>query len=132
MRRPLLCPRGLKSATVKDYVVRFLFGGSVTVLTGFVAHRFGATVGGAFLAFPAILPASLTFIQKHDGRAAAIDDAKGAMLATFGLAAFAATVLTVRALPCALALGLACVVWLVVSLALWGIVFGRERPPTAP
>jgi hypothetical protein len=49
-------------------VVRYVFGGCVTVLTGIVAHRFGPVVGGLFLAIQAIFPASGTLIEKHEKR----------------------------------------------------------------
>jgi hypothetical protein len=37
----------------------------MTVIAGLVASRFGPVVGGLFLAFPAIFPASATLIEKH-------------------------------------------------------------------
>jgi hypothetical protein len=45
----------------QDYLLRFLFGGTVTALAGVIAKRFGPGIGGLFLAFPAILPAAATF-----------------------------------------------------------------------
>jgi hypothetical protein len=35
-------------------------GGLVTVITGIVAKNWGPVIGGLFLAFPAIFPASAT------------------------------------------------------------------------
>ena len=75
----------------------------MTVAAGFIASRYGAVVGGLFLAFPAIFPASATLIEKHvrerqekagasgtrRGKKAAALDATGAVLGSFGLAAFA-------------------------------------------
>jgi hypothetical protein len=46
-----------------DYAVRFLFGGFITALAGIIAKKFGPGIGGLFLAFPAILPASATLIE---------------------------------------------------------------------
>jgi len=40
----------------------------MTVIAGLIAFRFGPVVGGLFLAFPAIFPASATLIERH-GRA---------------------------------------------------------------
>ena len=37
----------------------------MTVVAGLIAARFGPVVGGLFLAFPAIFPASATLIEKH-------------------------------------------------------------------
>lgn len=79
-------------------------GGAVTLLAGLVADKFGPAIGGLFLAFPAIFPASATLIEKHQrekkqhegangekrGRLAAGVDAAGAAMGGFGLMAFAA------------------------------------------
>jgi hypothetical protein len=46
--------------------VRFLFGSICTVGAGLIAKRYGVGIGGLFLAFPAILPASATLIQAHE------------------------------------------------------------------
>jgi uncharacterized protein DUF3147 len=43
-----------------EYALRFVFGGVVTVITGWIAQRFGPVIGGLFLSFPAIFPASVT------------------------------------------------------------------------
>ena len=55
----------------KEYAVRFAFGAAITVGTGLIAHAFGPLVGGLFLAFPAILPASVTLLQHHEDHKAA-------------------------------------------------------------
>jgi uncharacterized membrane protein (GlpM family) len=49
-----------------EYVVRFAFGGSVTVTAGLIAKHYGPAIGGLFLAFPAIFPATATLIEKHE------------------------------------------------------------------
>ena len=49
-------------------------------------------MGGMFLAFPAILPASLTLVKRHDSRADALDDARGGRVAAIALACFAVAV----------------------------------------
>jgi len=48
-----------------EYGTRFVFGGIVTLLAGLVADRYGPSISGLFLAFPAIFPASASLIQKH-------------------------------------------------------------------
>jgi len=48
-----------------EYAVRFLFGGTITVLAGLIAKQYGPTLGGLFLAFPAIFPAGATLVEKH-------------------------------------------------------------------
>ena len=84
----------LKRTRWHDYVLRFLFGGAVTVATGLLAHRYGPVFGGLFLAFPAIFPAGATLVEKHEterkrragivdrerGRKAAALDARGAAM----------------------------------------------------
>jgi len=86
-----------------EYAVRFIVGGLVTVAAGLIAKRFGPTVGGLFLASPAIFPASATLVDRHErekkaevglhgsvrGRLAASLDARGAAMGSIGLMAFA-------------------------------------------
>ena len=47
------------------YLARFVLGGAMTVVAGLIAARLGPVIGGLFLAFPAIFPASATLIEKH-------------------------------------------------------------------
>jgi hypothetical protein len=89
-----------------EYVLRFAFGGSVTVLAGLIAKHCGPIVGGLFLAFPAIFPAAAMLIEKHEkdrkrhegmdgaqrARIAAGLDATGAAIGSVALAAFAGIV----------------------------------------
>src|SRR3954465_13072328 len=89
----------LRQTKWHDYAVRFLFGGLVTALAGIIARKFGPGVGGLFLAFPAIFPASATLIEKHEkkkkkclglngvrrGRSAASVDAAGSSMGSIGL-----------------------------------------------
>ena len=49
-----------------EYAVRFLFGGLITAVAGIIAEKCGPGIGGLFLAFPAIFPASATLIEKHE------------------------------------------------------------------
>jgi hypothetical protein len=73
------------------------------VFAGIMAKHFGPAVGGLFLAFPAIFPASATMIENHEkrrkaeqgmngtirGRMAASIDASGAALGCVALVGFA-------------------------------------------
>lgn len=125
--KPSLDIAGLKASRPWEYALRFLFGGIVTATAGVVAKAFGPVVGGLFLAFPAILPASLTLVSKHGGREKAIDDARGGRLGSVGLAGFAATVwLTTEVWPPQLALVAATAVWLVVNGVCWSLIYGRR------
>ncbi|MGW3497662.1 DUF3147 family protein [Streptomyces sp. NPDC001020] len=119
----------------KDLLVRFGFGVAVSFLAAVVSTVFGPFVGGVFLAFPAILLASLTLVAKEEGLRRARDDVRGATLGTLGLAAFAVvgTVL-LRHHSAWLALGAATAAWAAVSLAAYAMVRaagwgGDERPP---
>jgi hypothetical protein len=119
-----------------DYAVRFLFGGFITALAGIIAKKFGPGIGGLFLAFPAILPASATLIEKHErekkeslglngtarGRSAASVDAAGSSMGSIGLFVFALVVWQfVHRDPAWIVLAGATLLWLAVSVAVWQI-----------
>ena len=115
-----------------DYAVRFAFGGAVTVLAGLMAQWYGPVIGGLFLEFPAILPASVTLVTRHHGIEKARDETLGAALGSVGLLAFGALVwqLGERWSPWVL-LPIAGLAWLAVSAALWWVqVFVRTSSPT--
>ena len=57
-------PSALGRTQWHEYLVRFVFGGLVTALTGWIAKQYGPVVGGLFLAFPAIFPASVTLVHR--------------------------------------------------------------------
>jgi len=119
-----------------EYVVRFVFGGLITAMTGIIAKKFGAGVGGLFLAFPAIFPAAATLIEKHEkqkkqqkgldgslrAREAAAIYAAGTAMGTTGLLVFATVVW--RFLPDHLTwivLLSGTLAWFVVSATMWQI-----------
>jgi hypothetical protein len=95
-------PAGLRETRWREVAVRFLFGGIVTVGAGLIAKGFGPAVGGLFMAFPAIFPASATLVAKHEreemehaglkggkrAAAAAALDARGTAMGTVGLMVF--------------------------------------------
>jgi len=129
-------PAALKQTRWYEYLVRLVFGGLITAGAGLIAKKFGPTIGGLFLAFPAIFPASATLIESHEeekkeelglhgtirGREAVSVDAMGAAIGGIGLAAFA--LITTFLLPkhsTPLALVLATIAWFLVSVALWSI-----------
>jgi hypothetical protein len=128
-----LNPSALRDIRWYEYSIRFALGGAMTVTAGLIANRFEPVVGGLFLAFPAIFPASATFIEKHvrerkekaglagarRGKEAAALDAAGAVLGSLGLAAFAVVIWLVIERSPALALVLATAAWLVASVLAW-------------
>ena len=119
-----------------EYAIRFLFGGIITGVAGLIAQRFGPGIGGLFLAFPAIFPASATLIEKHErqkkekeglqgtqrGRQAASIDAAGSAMGSIGLSVFA--LLVWQFLPrhsTWIVLTAATAAWLSVSVLIWHI-----------
>jgi hypothetical protein len=112
----------------KAYVVRFAFGGAVTASAGLIAQVYGPVVGGLFLAFPAILPASITLIESHDGGRAARAGALGAAIGSLGLMAFGALVWGLGLhLSAWQVLAGSALIWLVVSALLWGMFEWARR-----
>lgn len=119
-----------------EYALRFLFGGLITAFAGIIAKKFGPGIGGLFLAFPAIFPASATLIEKHEkqkkekkglqgtqrGRKAASIDAAGSAMGSIGLWVFA--LLVWQFLPrhsTWIVLMAATAAWLTVSVLIWHI-----------
>jgi hypothetical protein len=130
---------GLKQTKWYECAIRFVLGGAITVIAGFLAKRYGPAVGGLFLAFPAIFPASATLVESHEqekkeqkglqgrerGRDAAALDAAGAAMGSIGLGLFALLVWQLLTSHSTwLTLSAAGVVWLLSSCTLW---FIRER-----
>jgi hypothetical protein len=110
-----------KLASVKpsELGIRFGFGAAVALLAAIVGAVVGAKFGGLFLAFPAILPASLTLIEKKEGVTKAWSDASGGILGAIGMAVFALTALLLLRWNALAALLLALLAWVVVSSGLY-------------
>jgi Protein of unknown function (DUF3147) len=119
-----------------EYAVRFLFGGLITAVAGIIAKQFGPVIGGLFLAFPAIFPASATLIEKHEkqkkeekglrgtrrGREAASIDAAGSAMGSVGLLVFALIVWQFAPrYNTWMVLMSATVAWLMVSVLIWHV-----------
>ena len=93
----------IKGIKPHEWIIRFVFGGLVCVIAGLIAQRFGPVIGGFFLAFPAIFPASASLVEAHEeqhkarsgfdgtnrGRIVAAIDALGTAMGCIGLAGFA-------------------------------------------
>ena len=126
----------LRQTKWHDYAVRFIFGGLITAVAGIITKQCGPSIGGLFLAFPAIFPAGATLIEKHEkqkkekhglegtmrGTEAASIDAVGAAMGSIGLLAFAYVVwrFVTHHNPW-LVLAAATLVWLTVSVLIWDI-----------
>lgn len=127
---------GVRQTTWQQYIVRFVVGGTITALVGIVGTKFGPGIGGLFLAFPAIFPASATLIEQHElekrrragvngvmrSREVAGVDAAGAAMGSLGLLGFALTVYRMLlSRPAWEVLSAALLVWIVVSILVWRI-----------
>jgi hypothetical protein len=130
-RQPVaIDPGALRNAKPGELAIRFAFGAAIALTAGLVGLKFGPRVGGVLLAFPALLPASLTLMEKKDGREKADIDAVGASLGSCGMVAFAiAAVFLLPRLGAAPGVLLAAAVWAVVSVALFYIA-RRVSTPT--
>lgn len=92
----------LRATKPGEFLLRFLYGGAITVLAWEIANHWGPVIGGLFLAFPGIFPAGVTLVEKHklereaaehkDGKVSARHEASveaaGASAGALGLAAF--------------------------------------------
>jgi hypothetical protein len=128
MTWPRASPGKLRRVAAWEYALRFAAGGAITAITGLIAKRWGPAIGGLFLAFPAILPASLTLVKQHDVRRRALDDARGSRVGAIALAGFAATVaVTAARWPPVVFLPVATAIWLVSAVLAWRVALaGRS------
>ncbi|HEY3703997.1 MAG TPA: DUF3147 family protein [Terracidiphilus sp.] len=139
----------IKGIKPHEWIIRFLFGGAVCVLAGLMSKGFGPEIGGLFLAFPAIFPASASLVESHEkqhkakagidgtqrGHTVAGIDAAGASIGCIGLAGFALLcwLCLPRLAPLAV-FALATLAWLILSVAFWWLRktrLLRTRRPTA-
>ncbi|MDA9399031.1 DUF3147 family protein [Bradyrhizobium sp. CCBAU 45389] len=128
-----LSPTSLKEGRWYEYLIRFALGGAATVFAGLVSSHYGASVGGLFLALPAIFCASATLIEKHEirrkreaglagerrGQMAAAVDSAGAALGALGMLAFAIVFSLTAETSVAGAFLSASLAWLVISVVAW-------------
>lgn len=127
---------GVRQTTWQQGASRFVVGGAITALVGIIGRKFGPGIGGLFLAFPAIFPASATLIEKHElqkkrragingekrSRQVAGVDAAGAAMGCAGLLGFAFVVnkALVRH-PTWEVLSAAVLTWAAISALVWRI-----------
>jgi hypothetical protein len=133
MRPVHFSPSSLRESRWYEYVIRFVLGGAATVLTGLISSYYGASIGGLFLALPAIFCASATLIETHEvrrkrearlvgkrrGQQAAALDAAGAALGAAGLLAFAIVFSLLVESSVLAGFAGASLAWLIVSVAAW-------------
>jgi hypothetical protein len=124
-----------------EHLIRFVFGGAITVIAGVIAKKYGPAVGGLFLAFPAIFPASATMLERHEqeekhekgvdpghrGCDAAALDARGAAMGSIALLLFAAFVWQLLPTHSIWIIVEAGALWLAASVTLWLLRKYRRR-----
>jgi hypothetical protein len=104
----------------QDVLIRFLFGLTISVVAGVVGVTCGVRVGGILLAFPAILPATLTLIAKEEGEERSFHDLQGTVCGACGLVGFGVVAaLTIGRVNVFLALALAFLAWSAIAGALY-------------
>jgi Protein of unknown function (DUF3147) len=128
--------RETKKTRWYELLVRFVFGGAITMTAGLLAKRYGPVFGGLFLAFPAVFPATATLIETHEkkrkareglsgkvrGRLAAALCARGTELGSLALICFAVTVWKLApVLNFAATLFIALAIWFGTAFLAWGL-----------
>lgn len=125
---PRVDVRNVRNVKLGEMASRFALGAFVSVVAGIISHLVGARIGGVFLAFPAILPASLTIVQDKEGTRTADRDALGAVLGGSALVVFAAIGESMFGRHnSAAVLALALAAWLVAAFAFYAVL-GLIRP----
>lgn len=128
-----LDPSELSKSRPGPLLIRFAFGAAISVVAGLAGKAFGSEIGGALLAFPAILPAALTLVEKDEGHGSAVHDIGGAVFGGIGLIAFAAVgAVLLGTVNAPLALLGAMVAWVVVSLSLYVVRATETLPLPGP
>src|SRR5439155_260875 len=101
--RPQVDLGRLREVRPGGIALRFVFGAVISVAAAFFAARYGHRFGGLFLAFPAILPASLTLIERKHGDNPASVNAAGAVVGAAARVGFPGAAATAAAAARALA-----------------------------
>ena len=119
---PRFQPGRIKEARFRDFAIRFAFGGTISVVAALIGAVSKEPIGGIFIAFPAIILASLTLIDKEEDREHASYNAVGAALGAVGFIACAYFIFyTLERVSVAASLGIGLLIWLVVSLGLYAL-----------
>jgi len=126
--RPRLELRRAREVPFQHLAVRFALGAAISVAAALIGTVAGTRFGGMFLAFPAILPASLTLIEHEEGVRRADRSAVGAVLGGTALLVFAgAAEAALGHLAAGAALAVATVAWAGAACLLY-IILAYLRP----
>jgi hypothetical protein len=131
--QPKLDVGALAKRSPSDYLTRFAFGAGISAAAAVAGLVFGVKLGGVLLAFPAVLPAALTLIERKDGRHEAAVDATGAILGAFAMIGFALT--AAWALPrfsAGIAVALSGAAWLAIAATLYVLIVWLPRRRKRP
>jgi len=110
----------LRHVPRRDLTIRFAFGAAISAAASIIGLAAGARVGGIFLAFPAILPATLTLLEKENSKRSAENDAVGSVLGAAALAVFGLIAwLLVRRSGAPIGLAAAAFGWLAAAVVLY-------------
>src|ERR1700694_4253919 len=109
----------LFKAKPTEMAMRFVFGAGIALIAGIAGARFGPKFGGLFLAFPAVLPATLTLVEKKEGHQGLVRRQRRCVLGAVGLAAFAFTALLLLGTNAQIALLLALLAWVLIAGGLY-------------
>jgi hypothetical protein len=97
--------------------LRFVFGAAISVVSGLIGIVAGQRAGGVMLAAPVVLTATLTIIERQEGRGPAVTEVQGAVPGALALIGFALVAgATIAALPLAAALVAALATWVVAGI----------------
>jgi hypothetical protein len=108
----------LREIRPRELAVRFAFGAAVSVVAGLIGVAAGQRAGGVMLAAPAVLPATLTIIERQEGRGPAVTEVQGAVPGAVALIGFAVVAaVTTDRLPLAAALFAALATWVAAAIA---------------
>ena len=121
-------PGRARQVSARHLAIRFAFGALTSIAAALISLAFGPRAGGLFLAFPAILAASLTLIANEEDAAAAREDARGAVAGSVALAVFATVGAALYThLAAGIVLVAASAAWTVVALGLYVVLWVRRR-----
>jgi hypothetical protein len=108
----------LREIRPRELAVRFAFGFAVSVVAGLIGVAAGQRAGGVMLAAPAVLPATLTIVERQEGRGPAVTEVQGSVPGAVALIGFAVVAATTTArIPLAGALFAALATWVAAAIA---------------
>jgi 4-amino-4-deoxy-L-arabinose transferase-like glycosyltransferase len=121
-------PRNARELRARDLAIRFAFGAITSAVAAAASIAFGARAGGIMLAFPAILAATVTLIEKEEAARDAREAARGAIVGSIALGAFAATGSALFAeTPGAAVLAIATAAWTILAVGIYFAVWTPRR-----